>query len=241
MGRVCPQAWPLRRRRADSMRGQPIWFAAKPDRHFFGHGVFSADGKLLYTTENDYQQRARHDRRARRDRRLSADRRVPGARHGAARHRAARRRPHHGDRQWRHQNPPRSGADELNLPDMKPSLVYVDLATGDLLEEQRLAPSCTSFRSATLRSPRAIRWCSAANIAGPRRTRRRCSAFTAAARSRSIVPAPTGDADRRCKQLYRLGRRRRWRRHRRRLGAEGRADHLLGRRRPALPRRLRAE
>ena len=32
----------------------PVWFAAKPDRHFFGHGVFSADGKLLYTTENDY-------------------------------------------------------------------------------------------------------------------------------------------------------------------------------------------
>jgi hypothetical protein len=35
---------------------------------------------------------------------------------------------------------PDSGADELNLPDMKPSLVYVDLATGDLLEEQMLAP-----------------------------------------------------------------------------------------------------
>ena len=34
---------------------QPIWFHAKPDRHFFGHGVYSADGKLLYTTENDYQ------------------------------------------------------------------------------------------------------------------------------------------------------------------------------------------
>jgi uncharacterized protein len=32
----------------------PIWFAAKPDRHFFGHGVFSADGRMLYTTENDY-------------------------------------------------------------------------------------------------------------------------------------------------------------------------------------------
>ena len=32
----------------------PIWFQAKPDRHLFGHGVFSADGRLLYTTENDY-------------------------------------------------------------------------------------------------------------------------------------------------------------------------------------------
>ena len=33
----------------------PMWFTSKPDRHFFGHGVFSADGKLLYTTENDYR------------------------------------------------------------------------------------------------------------------------------------------------------------------------------------------
>jgi uncharacterized protein len=24
--------------------GQPLWFATKSDRHFFGHGVFSADG-----------------------------------------------------------------------------------------------------------------------------------------------------------------------------------------------------
>ena len=62
----------------------PTWFNAKPDRHFFGHGVFSADGKLLYTTENDYRTRARHHRHPRRDRRLQADRRILGARHGAA-------------------------------------------------------------------------------------------------------------------------------------------------------------
>ena len=24
-------------------------------RHFFGHGVFSPDGKLLYATENDFE------------------------------------------------------------------------------------------------------------------------------------------------------------------------------------------
>ena len=29
---------------------------------------------------------------------------------------------------------------ELNLPDMRPSLVYVDVETGDLLEEHVLAP-----------------------------------------------------------------------------------------------------
>ncbi|MDZ7753589.1 MAG: DUF1513 domain-containing protein [Gammaproteobacteria bacterium] len=29
--------------------------SATPGRHFFGHGVFSADGSRLYTTENDYE------------------------------------------------------------------------------------------------------------------------------------------------------------------------------------------
>ncbi|MGA7372925.1 MAG: DUF1513 domain-containing protein, partial [Methyloceanibacter sp.] len=33
----------------------PVWFTSKPDRHFFGHGVFSADGRLLHTTENHYK------------------------------------------------------------------------------------------------------------------------------------------------------------------------------------------
>ncbi|HMQ58557.1 MAG TPA: DUF1513 domain-containing protein, partial [Rhizobiaceae bacterium] len=32
----------------------PIAFATPPDRHFFGHGVFSPDGALLYATENDF-------------------------------------------------------------------------------------------------------------------------------------------------------------------------------------------
>jgi hypothetical protein len=36
---------------------------------------------------------------------------------------------------------PDSGADELNIPDMQPSLVYVDVSTGDLLEEYGLAPA----------------------------------------------------------------------------------------------------
>jgi hypothetical protein len=36
------------------------------------------------------------------------------------------------------QTHPDSGATELNLPDMQPSLVYVDVETGDLIEEQKL-------------------------------------------------------------------------------------------------------
>lgn len=31
----------------------PIIFTATSDRHFYGHGVFSADGRLLYVSEND--------------------------------------------------------------------------------------------------------------------------------------------------------------------------------------------
>lgn len=32
----------------------PRYFHCPPDRHFCGHGTFSADGRLLYATENDY-------------------------------------------------------------------------------------------------------------------------------------------------------------------------------------------
>lgn len=37
-------------------RGEaPIVFETPEDRHFYGHGVFSPDGRLLYTTENDFE------------------------------------------------------------------------------------------------------------------------------------------------------------------------------------------
>jgi hypothetical protein len=32
---------------------EPQVFAPEPDRHYFGHGTFSADGKLLYTSEHN--------------------------------------------------------------------------------------------------------------------------------------------------------------------------------------------
>ncbi len=38
---------------ADNRR-PPIAFTTPPDRHFYGHGVFSRDGRLLYATENDF-------------------------------------------------------------------------------------------------------------------------------------------------------------------------------------------
>ena len=35
-------------------RTAPHVFIASPDRHFFGHGAYSEDGKLLFATENDF-------------------------------------------------------------------------------------------------------------------------------------------------------------------------------------------
>ncbi|MET0689246.1 MAG: DUF1513 domain-containing protein [Methyloceanibacter sp.] len=117
----------------------PVWFAAKPDRHFFGHGAFSSDGRLLYATENDYKnargmigvrdatdgyrQIGEFDARGMEphDIALLGDRRTMVIANGGIR------------------THPDSGATELNLPDMRPSLVYVDVETGDLIEEQKLS------------------------------------------------------------------------------------------------------
>lgn len=42
----------------DVRRGQVVARIAPPDdRHFYGHGVFSPDGRLLYVCENDYEKR----------------------------------------------------------------------------------------------------------------------------------------------------------------------------------------
>lgn len=44
---------------AFNVRGgdDPVLFTTPPDRHFYGHGVFSKDGRLLYATEHDAQTR----------------------------------------------------------------------------------------------------------------------------------------------------------------------------------------
>ena len=36
----------------------PITFTTPANRHFYGHGVFSFDGRLLYATENDFENAA---------------------------------------------------------------------------------------------------------------------------------------------------------------------------------------
>ncbi len=117
----------------------PVWFEAKPDRHFFGHGVFSADGRLLYATESDYghargvigvrdatdgyRQIGELDARGiePHDIALLGDGRTMVIANGGIR------------------THPDSGATELNLSEMQPSLVYVDVETGDPLEEHKLS------------------------------------------------------------------------------------------------------
>lgn len=37
---------------------EPVTFSSPNGRHFYGHGVFSPDGKLLYATENDFENAA---------------------------------------------------------------------------------------------------------------------------------------------------------------------------------------
>lgn len=118
----------------------PIWFATKPGRHFFGHGTFSSDGRLLYATENDYEHAMG----------------MIGVRDATGGYRQIGEFPAHGMEphdialladgrtmviaNGGIRTHPDHGADELNLASMQPSLVYVDVATGDLLEEHRLAP-----------------------------------------------------------------------------------------------------
>jgi hypothetical protein len=116
----------------------PVWFGTKPGRHFFGHGVFSADGNLLYATENDYE-RAEG---------------MIGVRDATGEYQQIGEVPAHGMEphdiallgdgrtmviaNGGIRTHPDRGAEELNLDEMQPSLVYVDIATGDLLEEHRL-------------------------------------------------------------------------------------------------------
>jgi hypothetical protein len=117
---------------------EPVLFAPGEGRHFYGHGTFSADGRILLATENDYDTgdgviglydpgagfRRIGEFGARgvgpHEAILMPDRKtLCVANGGIATH-------------------PDYGETKLNLADMAPSLAYLDVATGDLLEEVRL-------------------------------------------------------------------------------------------------------
>jgi hypothetical protein len=121
----------------------PVWFKAGEGRHFDGHGVYSGDGRLLYSTENDYTG--------------DESRGVIGVRDPSAGYRqigefaSAGMDPHdmallsdgrtlvvaNGGIEL----DPETGRTPLNLATMEPSLAYIDCTTGDVLERHVLDKS----------------------------------------------------------------------------------------------------
>jgi hypothetical protein len=122
-------------------RDEPLTIASITGRHFFGHGVFSVDGALLYATENDFDNAAGvigvYDARSKFSRigefptydmgphellLLGDGRTIAVANGGIETH-------------------PDFGRAELNIATMKPSYVLVDRLTGDLIEKHELPPA----------------------------------------------------------------------------------------------------
>ena len=120
---------------AFSPERDPVLFAPGEGRHFYGHGTFSADGRLLLATENEYESGAG----------------VVGAYDATSGFRRIGEFPTRGV--GPHEailmpdgktlcvanggiaTHPDYGELKLNLADMTPSLAYLDIATGDLVEQ----------------------------------------------------------------------------------------------------------
>ncbi|MDX1433375.1 MAG: DUF1513 domain-containing protein [Gammaproteobacteria bacterium] len=116
-------------------------FEAPDDRHFYGHGVFSGDGRFLYTTENDFD----------------AGRGVVGVRDAARGFHRAGEFPSHGV--GPHQigllpggealvvanggirTHPDSGRAKLNVDSMQSSLAIIDASDGALIDRAALDAS----------------------------------------------------------------------------------------------------
>lgn len=119
---------------------EPVVITSAEGRHFFGHGCFSADGRLLYATENDFSANRGmvgiYDGRrdftrigefptygiGPHDMTLAADGRTLAIANGGI------------------ETHPDFGRTKLNLDRMEPSLALVDAATGALIEKHVLPP-----------------------------------------------------------------------------------------------------
>lgn len=126
-------------------QGTAQFITTREDRHFYGHGAYSADGKLLYATENDFdnargvigirdatagyrwigefttQGTGPHDLA------ILSDRRTLVVANGGI------------------DTAPETGREMLNRADMRPSLAYVDLPSGELLEQHDLGPDLSQL------------------------------------------------------------------------------------------------
>ena len=130
----------------DLERGTVVRTVATPDgRHFYGHGVFSPDGRLLYAAENDFD----------------GEHGVIGVYEAAQCYARVGELPSHGIGPHEiallsdgetlvaanggiatHPDLPRV---KLNLPTMAPSLCHIDRRSGTLIRELRLDPDLHQF------------------------------------------------------------------------------------------------
>jgi hypothetical protein len=120
-------------------KAAPITIPSAEGRHFFGHGVFSPDGKLLYATENDfanargvigifdvaggYQRIGEFDTYGTGPHEIIL---MPDGRTFAVANGGIETHPDY-------------GRSELNLDTMEPSLAFVDARDGHLIGQLRLA------------------------------------------------------------------------------------------------------
>lgn len=120
---------------------EPVTIASAPGRHFYGHGLFSPDGRLLYATENDFDAAAGkvgvYDatdgfRRigefathgvGPHEMLLMADGRTLAIANGGI------------------ETHPDFGRAKLNIATMQPSLVFIDRESGSLVESHALPPA----------------------------------------------------------------------------------------------------
>jgi hypothetical protein len=121
-------------------KGEPIVITAREGRHFYGHGTFSPDGKLLYASENDFDANRGmigiYDARNRfarigeyetygtgpHDMTVSDDGKLLIVANGGI------------------ETHPDFGRTKLNLDHMEPSLTLIDAASGRLIEKHALPP-----------------------------------------------------------------------------------------------------
>jgi hypothetical protein len=121
-------------------KGEPIVIAAAEGRHFYGHGSFSPDGRILYASENDFDANrgmiGLYDASNRfvrigefetygvgpHDMTVSDDGRMLVVANGGI------------------ETHPDFGRTKLNLKNMQPSLTLIDAATGALIEKHSLPP-----------------------------------------------------------------------------------------------------
>ncbi len=151
-------------------KGEPVVITSPAGRHFYGHGTFSPDGRLLYASENDFDNNrgviGLYDARngfARigeyhtfgtgpHDMTVSDDGRLIVVANGGI------------------ETHPEFGRTKLNLDHMEPSLVLIDAATGALVEKHGLPPEYAQVSTRHVDIDAAGRIWFACQYEGPRNT-----------------------------------------------------------------------